>query len=208
MNSDTILLNNAVKYFFDFWNDNFMKENIGALGAWLIGKNSEIVHSWGEYPTFNSCKYYFMRLSISIFLRKFIIFKRGKERIQKQIDKKKLLEINGYVTGADLFLLNNDDAYFDEDYFMYFEETDLQLNHFTKKGKKIFIIPGPEIIHLEGGSDKNLVMKSYDFKKKSSIYYWESCIKYLKKNGLASCNELLKFQNKIKRRQGSGFLAK
>ena len=153
LNSDTILLNNAVKYFYDFWNEKSKNVNIGALGSWLLSNDSDVVHSWGEYPTFYSCKHYLNRLAISVFLRKFLFFKK-KKCCSTQTDVNGFLEIGGYVTGADLFVLNNDDAYFDEDYFMYFEETDLQLNHFTKKGKKIFIIPGPKIIHLEGGSDK------------------------------------------------------
>lgn len=40
---------------------------------------------------------------------------------------------------------------------------------------------GPEILHLEGGSDLSDKLL-YDFNKKSSIHYWISCLKYIKKN--------------------------
>ena len=42
LNSDTILLNNAVKLFFDYFEENGKKENIGALGCNLLDKQGNI----------------------------------------------------------------------------------------------------------------------------------------------------------------------
>ena len=39
LNSDTILLNNAVKIFFDYWENAEDKESIGALGGILLDKD-------------------------------------------------------------------------------------------------------------------------------------------------------------------------
>ena len=58
------------------------------------------------------------------------------------------LVIDGFITGADMFLKNDEDALFDERYFMYSEETDLQYNHFYLKGKKSILLP--EIALLSG----------------------------------------------------------
>ena len=43
LNSDTVLLNNAVKCFFDFWEQASDKDSIGAIGANLLNENGLIV---------------------------------------------------------------------------------------------------------------------------------------------------------------------
>lgn len=47
LNSDTILLNNAVKIFFDYF-EKHNNENIGALGCNLQNKDGETIHSFGQ----------------------------------------------------------------------------------------------------------------------------------------------------------------
>lgn len=153
LNSDTILLNNAIKYFFDYW-ESHKDDNLGALGANLLDRNGRIIHSWGCFPT--------LPQTTKRLLRRFLAqtFKGIKERIFK---KNSLYSVQtephyvgkvDYVTGADLFLLNNDDAYFDERYFLYYEETDLEYK-LALKNKSRMIIDGPKIMHLLGGSENN-----------------------------------------------------
>lgn len=168
LNSDTILLNNAVKYLFDYWETSPDKDNIGALGGLLQNEHGCIIHSGGQLPTLTHEILFLCRCILSSFG---LIFNRTHTYSTGEI---------GYVTGADLFMQNNDDAKFDENYFMYYEESDMQYN-LQHKGLKRVLIEGPKIIHLEGGSDKKKSAK-YDFKKKTSKYYWESCVYYLKKN--------------------------
>ena len=177
LNSDTLLLNNVVKIFYDFWENADNKNNIGALGAWLL-KDDKVIHSFAEYPTFKNMLYTLFRAIISSLFGKLKKIRNS----NKIIIKKKYadLEILGYITGADLFIKNDRSAFFDERYFMYFEESDLQFNNFKKKNKKCIILADPQIIHLEGGSDKKTF--KYDFNKKSAIFYWRSCLIYFKKN--------------------------
>ena len=79
--------------------------------------------------------------------------------------------------------MNNESALFDERFFMYSEETDLEYNHFYLKGKACILLPEIEIIHLEGGSDKSAATSMvYDFGKLSNIHLWMSKVKYLRKN--------------------------
>ena len=52
LNSDTVLLNNAVKYFFDYWEKSNDKEKIGALGSNLLNENNEVIHSFGNFPSY------------------------------------------------------------------------------------------------------------------------------------------------------------
>ena len=58
---------------------------------------------------------------------------------------------------------------FDERFFMYFEESDLQ-KRYDKESIKRIIIPGPKIIHLEGKtSGRSPICKRYSME--SSMIY-------------------------------------
>lgn len=177
LNSDTVLLNNAVKIFFDYWETSSNVSNIGAIGAWLLNNNKTIIHSYGDFPTFKNIFYTFCRAIVSSVFGSLKSFRKSRKILDIKGND---IEIKGYITGADLFLKNNSNALFDERYFMYFEESDLQFNNFAKKYLKIILLSSPKIIHLEGQSDKKSF--KYDFRKKSSIFYWQSCLKYFAKN--------------------------
>ena len=182
LNSDTVLLNNAVKLFFDYWESSPEKDQIGALGAWLVHGDTYPAHSYGNFPTKKTIYMTFLRALLSSVVGQFAhIFKKNMKNKKRDNLSFSTIEVNGYITGADLFLKNNQKAFFDERFFMYFEETDLQLNNFYKEGFKLLIIEAPHIIHFEGGSD-NFKKKKYDFRKKSAVYYWISCIEYCDKN--------------------------
>ena len=179
LNSDTLLLNNAVKFFFDYWENSPEKEKIGALGCNLENKNGEILHSYGVFPNFKNifCSLFHCVLA-QIGIKKIIsVFYKNIGNIRPYFGNV------DYITGADNFLLNNQFAYFDERFFMYFEESDLQFN--LKKHKFYrSLIKGPKIVHLEGASSKEKKEKKniYNFAKKSSAFYWLSCYKYAEKN--------------------------
>src|SRR5574344_324590 len=51
LNSDTILLNNAVKAFFDYF-EAHDGERLGALGCNLTGRDGRVIHSCGTFPGF------------------------------------------------------------------------------------------------------------------------------------------------------------
>ena len=184
LNSDTILLNNAVKIFFDYWEENGEKENIGALGANLLNRNNEIIHSYGSFMKYgielkNSLKA--LRATsiytiLSIFSKRFPPLDIQDDRTQKYVG-----DVD-YITGADLFLKNDELALFDEHYFMYCEETDLQLK-MAKAEKKRILIDKPQIIHLSGGGNKKLSDKVRSLASFSSINFNISRIYYFKKNG-------------------------
>ena len=80
-----------------------------------------------------------------------------------------------YITGADMFMrktLFDRMGGFDSNIFMYYEETDLQYR-ISKEGLVRRIIPGPQIVHLEGGSfdDKGLTVKRFMMAQHSYNYY-------------------------------------
>jgi len=169
------LMNNAVKMFYDYWENNESIKNKGCLGAQLLNEDMKPTHSWANYPTPLGT----LKTLLHMCLLPDTNFR--KNQCFEDIPRDGLV-IDGYVTGAALFLKNDENAFFDEQFFMYAEETDLEYNHFYKKGKKSVIIPGPQIIHLEGGSDSSSIMSEYDFGKKSVIFLWISNLKYLRKN--------------------------
>lgn len=143
LNSDTILMNNAIKIFYDY----SIKKDIGVLGSILIDRNLKPCHSYGNFITPTG--------EIKNIISKYIRFIRKKDLMFPSLIKAPM-QID-YITGADIWLskdLFEEFGGFDPDYFMYCEEVDWQYRMF-KKGISRTIIPGPKIIHLEGGSDAN-----------------------------------------------------
>jgi GT2 family glycosyltransferase len=151
LNSDTIILNNAVWLFYNFAEKNKKK----LLGCFLRDQYNNIIHSFENH---NGLIYMFIRLIYSSFpflLKMKLLFKR------KLLYETSSCKEVKYVTGADIFIektlfykLNG----FDEAFFMYFEDDDL-CRRAKLFGYASFVIPGPKIIHLEGKSSKNSAKK-------------------------------------------------
>lgn len=142
LNSDTILINNALWEFYKFAEAN---TGYGALGCILCDRNLKACHSYGKFPT--------EARSIKELLAKYIRCLKDKKQFKPD---KTVKPINvDYITGADLWVpraVTEEIGGFDPSFFMYFEETDWQLR-MKNAGLRRIVIPGPEIIHLEGGSD-------------------------------------------------------
>ncbi len=189
LNSDTILLNNAVKFFFDYWESADNKDEIGALGSNLCNKVLHTTHSYGYFPDFGNIWNDIKALIYNIYgYNKLallnIFFDKKIPNINNNtifINKYGMVE---YITGADLFLKNDLYAKFDENYFLYCEETDLQYR-MSRHKKKRLIISGPEIIHLEGASSKkrkeNIISQKASF---SYVNYTLSRIYFFSKYGI------------------------
>ena len=142
LNSDTILLNNAIKIFFNFMEQS--KLRIGALGSIMFDSDYRLNYknSFNYFPSiFN-----LFRINFSGNINKYFHY------------EKKLLERGmffvDFIVGADLFLNSkviSKIGNFDADFFLYWEEVDLQ-KRMSNLGYHRIIISGPKIIHLEGGS--------------------------------------------------------
>ncbi len=145
LNSDTILLNNALKIFFDFAENSQLK--IGALGAILKSPDGSNCHSFGKFLT--------LRGELRDVVAKYLKFLKDDSKFHpKSVDKPMPVD---YITGADMWvpqLVYKQLGGFDPSFFMYCEEVDWQ-RRMSDAGYVRLIINGPEIIHLEGGSDKN-----------------------------------------------------
>ena len=195
LNSDTILLNNAVKIFFDYF-ESHAELNIGGLGCNLQDKNGNITYSAGpvsgEFSSANELLKNLWNLLIGCFkicIRHYI-FKKPLRTVEKKNEKVGYISGKvGYISGADLFVKNNSFARFDENYFMYYEETDLELQ-MTRKGFEFYLIEAPEIIHLEGGSDKKVTYEVLDLATPGKLNLFYSRLYFYKKNKLASAFQL------------------
>ena len=177
LNSDTILLNNAVKIFFDYWEKSSLKFELGALGCNLLDLENNVIHSYGFFDSVASVWFLYDRMFLSILKR--LILKSNNVKVS--LNHSFFIGEVDYVTGADLFLRNDEYALFDEEYFMYSEDADMQWKLF-KNNKIQMIIDGPKIIHLEGASTKKVTDCLAPYKKLSSIYQGLSRIRFIKKN--------------------------
>lgn len=146
LNSDTLLLENSIKILHNFYLEKSKDLKIGVLGCVLVDANLEITNSGGVFPTpLNDVKLYYNALV---------------SKITGQVESLKNSSFVGsyckidMVSGADMFMLK--DLFlkvegFDKNFFLYYEETDLQKRLFTL-GFQNFLINTSKIIHLEGGS--------------------------------------------------------
>lgn len=171
LNSDTILLNNAVKMFCDFMEDNQRKLQIGALGAILMDAEHNRAHSYANLPTIKDI--------IKEEWGDHILKRFGKRmaRYDERISDKEDIYFNvGYVTGADLFCSRetiNLAGGFDSDFFMYWEECEMQHRWRSEYDKYSYILRGPEIVHLEGKSCKKNGIMSVIRKMPSMFLYFK-----------------------------------
>lgn len=183
LNSDTILLNNAVKIFHDWWKDAPNKDEVGALGAMLLNAEKETIHSFGQIKSLNKElgeRFHCLLGVTKDTLKYFFTRKLGTLPLHDNLQEPFFGEVP-YVTGADLFMKNDSFAKFDERYFMYKEEVDMQLQ-LHKAGKKSFIIEGPQIIHLGGASSERQKQKVAYLSSFSDIQLLISSIHFYKKN--------------------------
>lgn len=150
LNTDTLLVNNAIKCFFDYC-ENHATDKIGGIGCLLQDKEGNTIHSFAKFPT--------LTRNLRDFLVAPIYKKIGKTYQRYDTTDDDLTKDSfrvDYVTGADLFVSRkviDECGGFDPDFFMYFEETEMQ-HRWSRAGYPSTIIKTPKIIHLEGGSVK------------------------------------------------------
>lgn len=181
LNSDTVLLNNAIKIFFDYF-EAHSNDKISAIGTILLNKDFQPIHSGDKFPTYRyMLKKQMKRDIINIIKFGIKIFKlensymrrkKAIEPLEINLDKSKIQ----YITGADLFMINNEYAIFDENYFMYFEESDMQYQLY-KLGYTPRIVEEAKIQHLSFKTSSKLILA-----RPTDIFTEFSMIYYAKKN--------------------------
>lgn len=168
LNSDTLLLNNAIKMFYDKMES--IDGSIGCLGCLLENADHQYTHSYADFPRVSNSLYslaspYFRLLGC----KEWIL-----DNPQLRANHQSFFQVE-YITGADLFIRRSvieECGLFDPDFFMYYEDPGMQ-HRYLRKGYKSYIIDTPKIIHLQGSSMKP--------NKRKSLIYFDSQLKYLRK---------------------------
>lgn len=191
LNSDTLLLDNSVYEFFKFME---RTPKAGVCGGNLLTKELK------PNMSFNHTSPCLLSSINSLF---FNIYTRIKYKNQLFYSiEKNIVEIKGFIIGADYFV--NKSIFdkingFDEDFFMYYEETELSYR-IKKLGFKFFILPHIKIIHLDGGSQNgNSKNKEKWMSESKKMYYKKTNNKfYTISNFIDSItNFRIKFKEKI-----------
>jgi GT2 family glycosyltransferase len=142
LNPDTLLMNNAVKILSDYLDAN---ESVAVCGGNLFDEKYRPIHSFCRNfaPIFTELNMLFFHIPEKIFYGKNGAF----NYTQKPLDV-------GYITGADMMIRKKlfDKLHgFDENFFMYYEESEMSCR-VHKLNYRIVSIPDACIIHLEGKS--------------------------------------------------------
>ncbi len=165
LNSDTLLLNNAIYELVDFMNNH---HEIAICGGQLFNSDMKKCNSYGLLLP--SIKQEFDTL----FRNRFS--KRLRQKLVSDLSSDGFATI-GYVIGADMMLRRDkieEIGMFDPDFFMYYEETEMTYRYASRGYKSVFY-PKAEIQHLEG--------KSFSFKEKRVKMFLSSRRLYYKKTG-------------------------
>lgn len=209
LNSDTLLLENSIKKMVDFFRQMPSSYKIGALGCTLIGEDRIPNGSGSHFP---NCKSTILENLYQIPpLRLWVSKPQEKNYPTEQV----FYEID-YVIGADLMMKKSVfEALggFYREYFMYFEESDLQYQMQKKLGLKSYIFTGTKIIHLAERS--GAVIKNYNNRKR--IISRVSKNVYLKRNDAKNFKNyifiekfflfLSKFNSKYSKQENAAFIS-
>lgn len=166
LNSDTLLLNNALFAFYSFMED-AEELPVGVCGTVMLNRELYPTDSNGAFHTITAECRSFVSLLTSRFSLPIKLFNVQKRPLP--LENKVAVD---YVIGADMFLKRElaEKFRFEENIFMYAEEMELQYR-LVKAGYCNMLINGPSIIHLEGGSSST--------KREESLFKTEQMAKSL-----------------------------
>lgn len=168
LNTDTILIGDAVKELFAFMESN--PEAAMACGQ-LLNADGSKQNSIASFPTF-------LTLLLNLPLLEYIFPKRYPS---KRYDYKEPIEID---SGIGACLLVRKEAIdkvgmFDERYFFFFEETDWA-REMRSRGWNIYHVPAARIYHFQGQSIGRDERSRIEFYRSRYLYFkkWESLPRY------------------------------
>lgn len=163
LNSDTIVIDNSIYELYKFMLEN---PHVGACGGNLCDINLSPVTSFTRFmpSILSDIDYFFYNIYSKVLYGKDLNYCYGESPIL----------IHGNISGADLMISKHvfdELGGFDENFFMYYEETDLLFRIRAIK-YKTYIVPSSKIIHLEGASEALKSIKldwTYESKEKYFI---------------------------------------
>lgn len=145
LNSDTLLLNNALRLLYDA--AEAYGAGLGVMGAILLSPAQQPTHSYGQFITIcSSLREPFARLWNRLSHTQSDLYHPTIPQECRPVE---------YISGADMFVprrVFERTGGFDEDFFMYAEDAEWQYR-IAALGLARVVIGSPRIIHLEGASD-------------------------------------------------------
>ena len=189
LNSDTYLINNAVYLIWKQMEDleSLGYNNIACAGSMLLDRDGRVIHSYARFPSMIQA---LIKESVLLFLWRIHIIRNipSSSNYDYETNSRASFFDVDYITGADL-MIRSDVAkqfgLFDPEFFMYYEETEMQ-HRYMLKGYRRIICTAPQIVHLEGKSDNSL-----SYNKKTTIM--RSRLLYYKKTHSALQYKLFSF---------------
>lgn len=167
LNSDTLLINDAVSILSDYLDAH---PDVGAVGGNLFNNEGHPIHSFHRY-----------RPSVYGELNEALLGFPNRLRFGENAEFNHTdapLEVK-HITGADLMIprsvLNQIGGGFNPDFFMYHEDTELCWR-IGKSGHRLMSVPDAEIVHLVGASSrKSLSRAKVDMFLNSRKLYYKNC---------------------------------
>jgi len=166
LNPDTILLNNAVKILSDYLDSN---PCVGCCGGNLFDADGNPAISYGRVfllDVFEKINALFLQLPEKFLYAKNKMFNYTNKPLKV-----------AFICGADLMIqknLFNILKGFDSDFFMYYEEAELEYRA-SKAGYKIISVPYAKIIHLEGKSLSNNYERLNKYFVSQKVFMEKTC---------------------------------
>ncbi|MHB1177073.1 MAG: glycosyltransferase family 2 protein [Daejeonella sp.] len=173
LNPDTLILNDVIALFYKYLEQS--DRQVAACGASLLKPDHSPNSSYGNFPglLLELCN---VGLGLSFLLNGYY---QKHVAIGCTMTSGKILEVP-YIVGADIFIRS--EAFtaagrFDENFFMYYEETDL-FSRLKKLNYTSCILPEARIVHLEGGAVGRSSKKDFNYLKfemilRSKLYYYK-----------------------------------
>jgi GT2 family glycosyltransferase len=171
LNPDTLVVNDVLLLFYSYMET--APATIAACGGVLLNKGGQLNDSYGNFPNLLQ-EITLIGLGLGSFIRLFI----KNAEIAWTYPYTEIKRVH-YIVGADVFIRTScfeECNGFDENFFLYYEETDL-FKRLANKGYTAVIVPAAQIIHLEGGSLGNENKQDFNYRKfqyllKSKRYYY------------------------------------
>ena len=173
LNSDTELINNAIKIFYDYMEQNVQ---VGICGGNLYNLNEVPEESYMLFKN-NIFSFFLHNYLYTFYWYVYKITKKKKHYFCFNYSNK--IKDVGYISGADMFVRKEalDKAgLFDENIFMYLEDADLNFR-IRNQGYSIKSIPQAKIFHYLSKSSTNITEKHNMLF--TGFYYF--CFKYFKR---------------------------
>ena len=195
LNPDTVLLNDVASIFHEFFTTENRKNNIGAAGSLLVDQNRKYIHSFYPFPSifyellirYGTLFFKMFRIKWSVKnksnLKTYSSFFRSFFRLDEEftvedslmpdrVDKIYPMDVH-YVTGAVMFVpryVLDDIGVFDEDFFLYYEETDMQYRMREADLRRV-VLHEPAVVHLESHTSNGNHEKRQIIQKSRLLFY-------------------------------------